>query len=291
MIKVNGKPVPQSAIDYELGRLIQVYSQYLPEEQIRSQMNVLRDRAKEQAIGARLLFDEAARLDIQVPDRELDERIGAMEAQVGGHEAFLALLRKQNINPVEFREQTRRGRRVDKLIEQHVAGLPDPTEEEMREHFEAHRDEYTKGEQAQAQHILVSPKDKTDAAKAAALAAIRDLKRRVEAGEDFSALAAAHSDCPSGKQAGGSLGWFGRGAMVPEFDNAVFSMKDGEVSDIVETQFGYHLIKKVSHLEAETPDFDEVRDKIRDFLRHARRGEALKAYVDELRAKATIEGA
>ena len=291
MIKVNGKPVPQSAIDYELGRLIQVYSQYLPEEQIRSQMNVLRDRAKEQAIGARLLFDEAARLDIQVPDRELDERIGAMEAQVGGHEAVLALLRKQNINPVEFREQTRRGRRVDKLIEQHVAGLPDPTEEEMREHFEAHRDEYTKGEQAQAQHILVSPKDKTDAAKAAALAAIRDLKRRVEAGEDFSALAAAHSDCPSGKQAGGSLGWFGRGAMVPEFDNAVFSMKDGEVSDIVETQFGYHLIKKVSHLEAETPDFDEVRDKIRDFLRHARRGEALKAYVDELRAKATIEGA
>ena len=291
MIKVNGKPVPQSAIDYELGRLIQVYSQYLPEEQIRSQMNVLRDRAKEQAIGARLLFDEAARLDIQVPDRELDERIGAMEAQVGGHEAFLALLRKQNINPVEFREQTRRGRRVDKLIEQHVAGLPDPTEEEMREHFEAHRDEYTKGEQAQAQHILVSPKDKTDAAKAAALAAIRDLKRRVEAGEDFSALAAAHSDCPSGKQAGGSLGWFGRGAMVPEFDNAVFSMKDGEVSDSVETQFGYHLSTKVSHLEAETPDFDEVCDKIRDFLRHARRGEALKAYVDELRAKATIEGA
>lgn len=291
MIKVNGKPVPQSAIDYELGRLIQLYSQYMSEDQIRQQMGYLRDRAKEQAIGARLLFDEAARLDIQVSDKELDDRIGAMEAQVGGHAKFMELLAKQNINPVEFREQTRRGRRVDKLIEQHIAGLPDPTEEEMREHFKQHRDEYTKGEQAQAQHILVTPKDKTEAAKAAALAAIQDLKRRVESGEDFSALAAAHSDCPSGKQAGGSLGWFGRGAMVPEFDEAVFSMKDGEVSDIVETQFGYHIIKKVAHIDAEAPDFEEARDKVRDFLRHARRGEALKAYVDELREKATIEGA
>ncbi len=291
MIKVNGKPVPQSAIDYELGRLIQLYSQYLPEGQIRRQMDVLRERAKKQAIGARLLFDEAERLQIEVSEKELDERIAQYEEQSGGKERFAALLKKQNINPVEFREQTRRGRRVDKLIELHTANLPDPTEEEMRAHFEAHRDEYTKGEQAQAQHILISPKDKTEAAKAAALAAIQDLKRRVESGEDFSALAAAHSDCPSGKQAGGSLGWFGRGAMVPEFDEAVFSMKDGEVSDIVETQFGYHIIKKVAHIDAEAPDFEEARDKVRDFLRHARRGEALKAYVDELREKATIEGA
>ena len=289
MIKVNGKPVPQSAIDYELGRLIQLYSQYMSEDQIRQQMGYLRDRAKEQAIGARLLFDEAARLDIQVSDKELDDRIGAMEAQVGGHAKFMELLAKQNINPVEFREQTRRGRRVDKLVEMHTSGVPDPTEEEMREHFEEHRDEYTKGAQAQAQHILVTPKGGGEDAKAEALSKILDLKRRIEAGEDFSALAAAHSDCPSGKQAGGSLGWFGRGAMVPEFDEAVFSMKDGEVSDIVETQFGYHIIYRTDHEDPKPADFDEAHESIRDFLRHAKRGEALSAHVAELRKKADIQ--
>ena len=116
-----------------------------------------------------------------------------------------------------------------------------------------------------------------------------NIQAQEEAWQTSLALAAAYSDCPSGKQAGGSLGWFGRGAMVPEFDHAVFSMKDGEVSDVVETQFGYHIIKKVAHLEAECPTFEEARDKIRDFLRHAARGEALNAYVEELREKATIE--
>ncbi len=289
MIKVNGKPIPQSAIDYELGRLIQFYSQHLSEDQIRQQMHFLRDRAKEQAIGARLLFDEAERLQIEVTEAELDARIAQYEEQCGGKEAFLALLKKQNINPVEFREQTRRGRRVDKLVEMHTSGVPDPTEEEMREHFEEHRDEYTKGAQAQAQHILVTPKGGGEDAKAEALSKILDLKRRIEAGEDFSALAAAHSDCPSGKQAGGSLGWFGRGAMVPEFDEAVFSMEDGEVSDVVEPQFGYHILRQVAHIDAESPTFEEARDKIRDFLRHTARGEALKAYVAELREKATVE--
>lgn len=290
MITVNGKPVPQSAIDYELGRLLQFYSQYLSEDQVRQQMGVLRDRAKDQAIGARLLFDEAERLQIEVPEADLDARIAQYEEQCGGKEAFAALLEKQHINPVEFREQTRRGRRVDKLIEMHSAGLSDPTEEEMREHFEAHSEEYVRGEQAQAQHILVSPKGEGAAAKEEARAKILDIKHKVEAGEDFSSLAAAHSDCPSGKQAGGSLGWFGRGAMVPEFDEAVFSMKDGEVSDVVETQFGFHIIKKVAHIDAESPTFEEAREKILEFLRHARRGEALSAFVAELREKAVIEG-
>jgi peptidyl-prolyl cis-trans isomerase C len=94
--------------------------------------------------------------------------------------------------------------------------------------------------------------------------------------------------CPSGKE-GGSLGWFGRGMMVPEFDQAVFAMKDGEVSDVIETQFGYHIIYKTAHEEAGEADFDAVREQIRDFIRHSRRGEAMSAYVEELRSKATVE--
>ena len=125
----------------------------------------------------------------------------------------------------------------------------------------------------------------TDEARAK-VAAVRE--RVTSGGKPFADEAAAHSMCPSGKE-GGSLGWFSRGMMVPEFDQAVFAMQVGEVSDIIETQFGYHIICKTDHEPMGEADFDQVREKIRDFLRHARRGEAMTAYVEELKAKATIE--
>jgi peptidyl-prolyl cis-trans isomerase C len=199
------------------------------------------------------------------------------------------MLEKQGSNKVEFAEQVRRGRRVDKLIEQATAEVHDPTEEEMRAHFDEHREEYTKSEQAQAQHILIRPANDSADGKLEALGRLNTLRSRIETGDDFAELAAAHSECPSGKQAGGSLGWFGRGSMVPAFDEAVFSMDVGALSPAVETQFGFHLIKKTGHQAAETPEYEEVRDQVRDFLRHAKRGEALAAFVAELRAKATVE--
>ena len=289
MLRVNGQEIPQGAIDHELGRLLRFYAQHLPEEQIRQQMDALRERAKDQAIGAALLFAEAHRLDIVVSDAELAERMKQIVAQAGGEETFLAMLAKQNIPRAEFEEQVRRGRRVDKLVEKVTAGMPDPTESDIKAHYDAHQAEYVKGEQAQAQHILVSPANDSADAKLEAIGKINQLKEKLKGGADFGELAAGYSECPSGKQAGGSLGWFGRGAMVPEFDKAVFAMQDGEVSDIVETQFGFHLIKKTGHQPASTPSFDEAHEGIREFLRHARRGEALAAHVADLRKAATIE--
>jgi len=289
MIKVNGSVIPQEAIDFELQRLIKFYARHLPEDQLRSQLGALREQAKEQSIGARLLFEEAQRLDIKVTDEEVAERIAALTEQVGGAEKLQAMLAKQGSNKVQFTEQVRNGRRVDKLVDQAVSECPEPTEEECLEHFNEHSDEYSKPEQAQAQHILVKPAAETPDAKLEALGKLNQLRSRIEAGEDFSELAAAHSACPSGKSAGGSLGWFPRGAMAKEFDEAVFSMQVGELSQAIETQFGYHLIKKLAHEDPATPTYDEIHDQIKEFLHHAKRGEALSAYVAELREKAVIE--
>ena len=290
MIKVNGCEIPQAAVDFELNRLVRFYAQHLPEEQVRRQMGVLKARAREQAIGAKLLFDEAERLEIPVSDEEVRERIEALTEQAGGKSRFCEMLEKQGLNLVQFSEQVRRGRRVDKLIEKATAGLAEPTEAQLREHFEAHLDEYVKTEQAQAQHILVRcPPEAPEEARRQACAKLKGLRARIEQGADFSELAAAHSDCPSGRQAGGSLGWFGRGAMAPAFDEAVFAMEVGALSAPVESSFGFHLIKKTGHQPAEQPAFEVVREQVRDFLRHAARGEALGAFVAELRAKAVIE--
>lgn len=288
-VKVNGQVIPQEAIQFELERLVRFYAEHgMTEEQIRAQIPALAQKAAEQAVGAKLLMDEANKLDIPVSEAEIDEQVQKIIGQVGGREAFEKALAGQKTSEATFREQLKRGRRVDKLVEKAVAGIDEPTEEDILKHFETHKDEYAAGDRVLAQHILITPDGDTQASKDEARVKIEGIRERVVAGKPFSDEAAAHSMCPSGKE-GGSLGWFGRGMMVPEFDQAVFSMSVGEVSGIIETQFGYHIIFKTDHEAAGEADFDQVREKIRDFIRHARRGEAMTAYVEELKAKATIE--
>jgi peptidyl-prolyl cis-trans isomerase C len=289
VVKVNGHVIPREAIEFELGRLVRFYAQHMPEEQVRAQLDALRRKAVEQAIGAKLLIDEALRLDIQVTDAEVEERVQAMAEEAGGVAVLQAGLKKQGVTEAAFRDQLKRGRRVDKLVATVTSGVNDPHEDDIRNHFDAHRDEFQRAERAQAQHILVAPASKDETGRAAARSKIASIRARIEAGGSFAAEAAAHSECPSGKQADGSLGWFGRGMMVKAFDDVVFSLQVGELSEIVETEFGFHIIQKTAHEEAAAADFEDVRETIRDFLRHAARGEALSAHVAELRAKAQIE--
>jgi len=288
-VKVNGQVIPEEAIQFELERLVRFYTEHgMAQDQIRAQLPALVQKAAEQAIGTKLLLDEAAKLDLPVTEEEIDEQVEKIVAQVGGREAFVAALAQQKTSESVFREEMKRGRRVDKLVEKAAAGVSDPTEADIQAHFEAHKDEYKTGERVLAQHILITPDGDTEVSKTEAKAKIVAIRERVLGGKAFADEAAAHSMCPSGKE-GGSLGWFNRGMMVPEFDQAVFAMKDGDVSDIIETQFGYHIIYKTAHEDAGEADFDAVREQIRDFLRHARRGEAMTAYVEELKAKAKIE--
>jgi parvulin-like peptidyl-prolyl isomerase len=190
----------------------------------------------------------------------------------------------------EIKKTILEGKKVDKLVEQIASEAAEPTAEEVEEYFEANKAQFDVAEQAEAQHILIKPEgDDDDAAKTAAKVKIEDLKKQIEDGADFSKIAAEHSACPSGQQGGGSLGSFGRGMMVPEFDAAVFSMEVGALSDIIETQFGYHIILKTGETAAASQEFADVEGQIKEMLRHSKRGQLIGEYVEELKSKATIE--
>ena len=165
----------------------------------------------------------------------------------------------------------------------------------MAEYYSAHQADYVAQPQVLAQHILVKTEGMDAADKVQALDKIKAIRARIvaagdagEVGQAFCAEAREHSDCPSGAQ-GGSLGWFGPGMMVPEFDKAAFSMKCGEVSDVIETQFGYHIILKTDEKSGGPQTLVDVADQIRDLLRHEARGRAMDAFVAELREKANVE--
>jgi len=287
---VNGEPISKEAVQFELDRLIKFYASHgMPEDTLRQNLPKLVERAQEQAIGAKLLLDRAAQLEIPVPDAAIDAQVAKVVEQIGGHDNFVKALAQQKLSEADFRKELAKGCRVDALVAQATAHVPDPSEHDITEYYTAHADEFVQSEQVLAQHILVTPKDKNDpASKAASLDEIKAVRARIVGGADFAAEAKVHSACPSGKE-GGSLGWFGRGMMVPEFDKAAFALKKGEVSDVIETQFGYHIIYKTDEKTGGRRDFIEVHDQIRDLLRHEARGRAMDAFVAELREKAQIE--
>ena len=288
-ITVNGDVISPEMIQYEVERLIHFHAQHgMPQDQIRAQLKEIVAAATEQAIGEKLLMDDAAKLDFPITQEEIDGKVASIIETFGGQANFDRALAERGLSLPQFKEQLRRGKKTERLLEKITEGVSDPTEAELEKHFADHRDEYVKGEQVLAQHILISPDGETPTSKDEARAKIEAIRKSiVEDGVDFSEAAQKNSMCPSGQQ-GGSLGWFSRGMMVPEFDKAAFEMGDGEISEIIETQFGFHIIKKMDHKEAGTPSFDEVREQIRDFLRHEKRGQAIAAYVNELKAKADI---
>ena len=281
---VNGQEISAEAVNFELDRLVRFYMGHgMTMAEIRQNLPKLEAKALDQAIGAKLLLDQAARLDIPVTEKDIDTEVARVVQQVGGEENYKKALAAQGIAEADFRKELEKGARVNMLVNQACAHVADPTEDEVTAFYEAHKAEYVEPPQVLCQHILV--KGSNDAA----LDKIKEIRERIVNDKaDFAEEAKKHSDCPSGAQ-GGSLGWFGRGMMVPEFDKAAFEMKKGEVSGVVTTEFGYHIIYKADERGGGQQTIVDVHDQIKDLLRHEARGKAMDAYVAELREKATIE--
>ena len=281
---VNGVEISGDAVQFELDRLVRFYMSHgMTMDEVKRNLPKLEEKALDQAIGAKLLLDRAQELDIPLMAADIDAEVSKVVTQVGGPENYKKALDAQGITEVQFRKELEKGAKVNKLVEQACAGVADPTEDEVAKFYEAHKAEFVVPHQVLCQHILVKGSDD------AALDKIKAIRERiVSGGADFAEEAKKNSDCPSGQE-GGSLGWFGRGMMVPEFDKVAFEMKKGEVSGVVSTQFGYHIIYKADQKGGGKQTLVDVHDQIKDLLRHEARGRAMDAFVAELRAAAKIE--
>ncbi len=288
--KVNGFEVTKQAVGFELDRLVRFYMSHgMSMQEIKDNLPKLQEKALDQAIGARLLLERSQQLDVPVTSADIDAEVAKVIEQVGGEENFKKALSAQNIDEEAFRKEIEKGARVNKLVEQACTGVEEPTEQEVFDFYEAHKSEYVSEPKVLCQHILVKVEESsTSDEKSAAFEKILAIKERIAAGGNFAEEAKKNSDCPSGAE-GGSLGWFGPGMMVPEFDKVAFEMKKGEVSGVVTTQFGYHIIYKADEQPGGQQTLVDVHDQIKDYLRHGARGKAVDAFVAELREKATIE--
>ena len=178
---------------------------------------------------------------------------------------------------------------IQKFLEEEVASQVELSDEELQEFYNENPNYFETPESVSASHILIQlGEDASEADKAEALRKIEEVAAKVEAGEDFAELAKEFSEGPSAPD-GGDLGSFQRGRMVPAFEEVAFNLEPGEVSGIVETQFGYHLIKVAEKTEAGTMDFEEAKEAIRGFLKQQKEQEAVTSYIENLKEEYTVE--
>ncbi len=288
-----------------------------PAEQTPERIKDIKKRVLDQMVDDRLLVEEAKKKTIRVSQLEVDEGVKKVRGRFATEPEFTKELEKEGMSTDEFRKHIQEQLATIKLIDQEVkAKTPPPTDDEIKDlyatleaiikdkpipgsHTPSELDELKSlskavarrfDERARARHILIRvPPNASKEDRDAALKKIKDVQSRLKKGEDFSELARKYSEDPGSKDRGGDLGYFSRGDMVPAFDKVAFALDVGQTSDIVTTDFGYHIIQVQEKKAASKMSLDEIKDDLRDYLFQQRGAKRFESYVKDLRSKADIK--
>lgn len=285
---VNGSAISDKAFESELNQAKQLYSQKgitLSEDQYET----VRKKALDNLINQELLYQESQKKGIKVGSDTVSGRLAAMQKRFPSEAEFEKVLKEVNLSKTDLQFNIARGIAIEELIKAQIAKNVVVTEEENKSFYKTNPQFFKQPEQVKASHILIKVDSKADdAQKAQAKEKIQKIQQKLKNNEDFAALAKEYSEGPS-KSKGGDLGFFSRGQMVKPFENAAFTMKPGEISDIVETQFGYHLIQVTEKKAEQTIVYEEVKEKISQYLKKQKTNQELQAYIQKLREGAKIE--
>jgi len=285
---VNGVKISAVDFDREVGRYQQQMSM-MGQAPSPEQMTEIKDKVLNGLIDRELLSQQAEKEGIKVDKKEVDERIAALRQRFPNEEDFKKTLDRLGLTEAGLRAQFEKELAIKAMLDKKYAGKLDVTEAEMKKFYDDNPDFFKTPERVRASHILIKvDQGASEADKAKARQKIADIQKKVKKGEDFAALAKENSDCPSSSK-GGDLDFFQRGQMVGPFQDAAFAMKVGDVSDIVETQFGYHLIKVTDKKDAGKISFEESKEKIKAHLGQQEMAQEVNKYVAELKKTAKIE--
>lgn len=291
VVKVNSTVIKEKDVVAETEKRLAVQARQMPPGmEINDWMrNQVRTSVVEMMVEKALLDQKLTSEKITITDDQVMAEIGEIAKQQNiAIENVSTEIAKFGMTMDDLKGQIKMKVQMDALIAKEMKDK-DIKDEDIKVFYDENPQYFERAEEVQASHILLKFEDNaTPAQKAEARKKIEDIQKKVAGGEDFAELAKAHSGCPSSAR-GGDLGSFGRGQMVPEFEKAAYGMEVGQVSDIVETQFGYHLIKKTGHTKAEKTPFDEVKDQIKQFLTQQKRSAFWEGYSKIMRDEAKIE--
>ena len=286
MARVNGLPIDRAEFERAVKSLEGQAGGPVPPER----RDVIYRQLVDQLIGMKLLAQESVARKIVVPDTEVEGRLTEVKKPFPNEQAFTAALAERQLTLDKLKAEIRQQLQAMKLVDAEIRPTVAVTDADVTDFYVKNPEKFQEPEAVRVSHILIRTPDATDEAqkkkaKAEATTVLAELKK----GGDFAALAKQHSQDAGSAANGGDLGFVPRGNTVPVFEQAAFALKPGQTSGIVESPFGYHIIKVFAHRDARTVPLQEVKPQVKEFLTQQQMQQKTEAFINKLKAKGKVE--
>jgi len=287
-VTINGVEIPRSKVQAQADHLINQRGLGSGGITQPDAYRKIQEEVIEQIVVQELLWQEAQRRGTVIGDDKVDQEVAKLKSSFDSELAFTFKIEEGGFTEETFRENIRQQMSVQHMIANDITEGITVDDAAVEAFYNENLEQMAVPERVHARHILVKFEAGNDESRAAAEKKLADLEAEVEAGESFALLAIEHSEGPSG-QKGGDLGYFERGQMVKEFDDAAFGAEPGSIVGPVETQFGLHLIKVEEHTAPSTVPLTEVEPKIREYLAQQKLYSTVEALIEDLRASGNVD--
>ena len=247
----------------------------------------IQEEVVDQLIVQELLWQEAKRRDFVVEDEFVDERLQQMKSGFDTELAFLFKIQAGGFTEETYREDIRQQVSVQRMISRGIAPKIAVSDEDVERFYEQNISEMRRPVEVHARHILIKAESADTEAIQSARAEIDSILVDIRAGKDFVELATTRSQAPSAPR-GGDLGYFAPGQMVAPFEKAAFALQPGEVSEVVQTQFGYHIIRLENRRGGDIAPVEVVAEKIRAYLGQQKLQTEVEILVTRLREEGDV---
>lgn len=281
-LTVNGERIDEASIGREAETMRPEYERQFTEMDPQEREAQLQEWASENVVERAVLQQEAQRQGIPVDEAQVKKTFAQLKEE--SDDIGTLCERMACRSEEELLARLRTSTQTEALLAQVQKRAPAPSKQAIRKVYEENKADFQTPERVNCAHIVKHINGKTT--EQLALAAITDAKQQLEQGVQFETLVERVSD---DAENGGSLGYISRGQMVEEFDDIVFNLGTGEVSDVFRTRFGYHIATIYDRQAAQLQPFEAVREQIEQRLQEEINSDALYAFIDELKAKASIE--
>lgn len=283
-VVVNDEMITRREIDRLLVPIYEKYQATYDTKTLITKMNEARQKVVEQMIEDKLIYGEAKKAGIKIDERSIDDRIESMVKNTGGRDNFDKMLASQQITIKELRNRYIEQAMSHRFIEYKFGSKVTIAPSEISDYYSKHADKFSQPEEALVRNILIKPGE--DPARSAKLAG--EILKRLKEGCDFGGLAKIYSEGPAAQE-GGLMGYVKRGDLMPQIEDAVFKLKGGEMSGIIKTSVGYHILKVEERRPGKVRSFGEVKREVEEAIFTEKMNSKVKGWVESLKKNAYIE--
>ena len=286
---VNGTPITREAFQAAVQRnrrQRESQGQSLGEQQL----NQLRNDILDSLVTRELLYQQAKETGVTISEDALNSELDSLKGQFEDDSQYADALAQAGVSEDELSQDIERNLMIEKLLDQAVDAETQISEQEMKSFYDENPQYFERSERVTARHILISTRNASSEEQVQQAREEAQEARRLLTEEDrsFAAVAKEYSDGSSAEQ-GGDLGTFGKGDMPQAFEKTAFSLDTGEVSDVVRTQYGFHIIEVTEKLPAGKAPYEEQKQGIRRYLQRRKEQQAVQSYVQQLKDDAEVE--